>query len=225
MTTNPDHARDRVVYLIGNADNRLVKIGTTTRNSLERLNGIQTMSPSILTVLWTTPGGRELEHKLHYRFREERRHGEWFDFGDCDPLAEVRAAAAELAPPDMARMPDAPPASDSPFALIDNLDRAADSLGAVVAEDLSWTPADLAACLDAVGCAMRKLRITLGIFRAAIDESALSWDADLAPVEASRSSIEAARAGLATVALEMRSAAAVLDVLAETVPPMIEPAD
>lgn len=91
----PDGANN-VVYVIGNADNRLVKIGTTGVSSLARLAGIQTMSPSILTVLWTTPGDQTLEHQLHYRFRAERRHGEWFDFGDRDPVAEVDKAVAEI---------------------------------------------------------------------------------------------------------------------------------
>lgn len=85
-----------VVYVIGNADNRLVKIGTTSQSKLERMSGIQTMSPSILTVLWTTTGDEELEHKLHYEFRAERRHGEWFDFGDRDPVATVAPAATRL---------------------------------------------------------------------------------------------------------------------------------
>jgi len=94
MITTPTES---VVYVIGNADNRLVKIGTTSKSKLERLAGIQTMSPSILTVPWTTPSDKELEHKLHYQFRAERRHGEWFDFGDADPMQVVPTAAREIA--------------------------------------------------------------------------------------------------------------------------------
>jgi hypothetical protein len=93
MTAAP---AESVVYVIGNADNRLVKIGTTTQRKLKRLGQIQTMSPSILTVLWTTPGGKPLEDALHARFRAERRQGEWFDFGDRDPVSEVKRAVVDL---------------------------------------------------------------------------------------------------------------------------------
>lgn len=102
MTAAPTES---VVYVIGNADNRLVKIGWTTQRKLKRLGQIQTMSPSILTVLWTTPGGRPLEDALHSRFLAERRQGEWFDFGDRDPVAEVKRAVVTL---DAASKPVAP---------------------------------------------------------------------------------------------------------------------
>lgn len=95
MTASAEAATS-VVYVIGNADNRLVKIGWTTQAKLKRLGQIQTMSPSILKVLWTTPGGRPLEDALHSRFLAERRHGEWFDFGDRDPVATVSEAVGEL---------------------------------------------------------------------------------------------------------------------------------
>lgn len=94
--TAPAEVPTNVVYVIGNDANRLVKIGTTAASTLDRLGQIQTMSPAILTVLWTTPGDRELEHKLHYRFRAERRHGEWFDFGTLDPIVEVAHAVEEI---------------------------------------------------------------------------------------------------------------------------------
>ena len=111
-----------VVYVIGNADNRLVKIGTTTASADKRLSGIQTMSPSLLSVLWTTPGGRELEQELHRRFAAERRHGEWFDFGDRDPVTEVSAVARELSGPPPA---PAPPAEQDPDDEVTDADREA----------------------------------------------------------------------------------------------------
>lgn len=83
------------VYLIGSSDARLVKIGRTGDTN-RRLATIQRMSPVVLSVLWQTPGGSALESALHRRFRERRSHGEWFDFGDTDPLAEVASAIAAL---------------------------------------------------------------------------------------------------------------------------------
>lgn len=79
-----------VVYLIGSPDNRLVKIGRSV-NVEARLRSIQNMSPSPLKVLWTTPGGRELEAEFHAIFADYRVHGEWFDFGDRDAVTLVAA--------------------------------------------------------------------------------------------------------------------------------------
>jgi hypothetical protein len=44
-----------------------------------------------LTVLWTEPGGRDHESRLHALLADKRSHGEWFDLGP-DPLETLLAA-------------------------------------------------------------------------------------------------------------------------------------
>ncbi len=74
------------VYVIGNFDNQLVKIGTTG-DLQRRLSQLQHRSPVKLTIKWSTEGGAELETWLHRRFHEYRQHGEWFDFGRKDAVS------------------------------------------------------------------------------------------------------------------------------------------
>lgn len=80
-----------IVYVIGSAGTHLVKIGTTN-NGTQRLADLQRMNPLPLRLLWSTPGNYTLEFALHHHFATLRRHGEWFDFGDSDPVATVRDA-------------------------------------------------------------------------------------------------------------------------------------
>jgi hypothetical protein len=87
-----------VVYVIGSPSSRLVKIGRT-KNLKKRFGDIQRMSPAPLEVLWSTPGGHKLEQALHERFRTQRSHGEWFDFGTTDAVKAVAQAVDELQPP------------------------------------------------------------------------------------------------------------------------------
>jgi hypothetical protein len=84
-----DVDRESVVYVIGSSQSHLVKIGRTDDPS-RRVADIQRMSPVPLSLLWATPGGADLEARLHRRFAAHRQHGEWFDFGDADPVATVR---------------------------------------------------------------------------------------------------------------------------------------
>lgn len=79
------------VYVIGSRANSLVKIGTSL-NVEERLRSIQFMSPVPLRLLWKTPGDAELETRLHQLFQARRRHGEWFDFSDMDPVVTITNA-------------------------------------------------------------------------------------------------------------------------------------
>ena len=83
-----------IVYVIGAARTRLIKIGQTT-DIRARLATLSTGSPVELSVLWTAPGDQKLEADLHHHFRRQRRHGEWFDLGYADP-AEMVAEVAEL---------------------------------------------------------------------------------------------------------------------------------
>ena len=64
-----------VVYVIGSATgNGLVKVGRTN-DARKRLAYLQTGSPALLEVLWTTPGASRLEAYLHLQRSEERRVG------------------------------------------------------------------------------------------------------------------------------------------------------
>jgi hypothetical protein len=87
---------EEVVYVLGSPGSTTVKIGRTT-NLTKRLGDIQRMSPVPLSVLWTTPGGSELEAQLHRHFASLRSHGEWFTFPDGDPVQQIRTAV-ETAP-------------------------------------------------------------------------------------------------------------------------------
>lgn len=79
-----------VVYALGTPGHQTVKIGTT-KNLAKRIADIQRMSPVPLRVLWTYPGGHEVESYLHRHFKAFRSHGEWFTF-ESDPVELVRVA-------------------------------------------------------------------------------------------------------------------------------------
>ncbi|MFF7023016.1 GIY-YIG nuclease family protein [Streptomyces klenkii] len=81
------------VYVIGTPGSSTVKVGRTT-DLPRRLADIQRMSPVPLQVLWTHPGGPDLETNLHRQFSALRSHGEWFTFGG-DPVAAVRWAVEQ----------------------------------------------------------------------------------------------------------------------------------
>ncbi|MFC4122035.1 GIY-YIG nuclease family protein [Nonomuraea zeae] len=83
------------VYVIGCDEVRLVKIGISS-NLQTRLAAMQIGSPVILRLLWAIPGSIDVELDLHECFREYRKHGEWFDFGDENPVAMVAGAAVLL---------------------------------------------------------------------------------------------------------------------------------
>jgi hypothetical protein len=82
------------VYVMGCEDTRLVKIGHTG-DPARRLREIQVLAPSPLRLLWesTSDHGEATERNLHLLFKGYRKHGEWFDFGECDAVALVKAAA------------------------------------------------------------------------------------------------------------------------------------
>ncbi|MFE1877743.1 GIY-YIG nuclease family protein [Streptomyces sp. NPDC059496] len=79
------------VYVIGPPGSNRVKIGTSV-NPGQRLKELQTGNPDVLEIRWTTPGGRELETALHQAFAAYRTAGEWFDFGDVDPVGAIPRA-------------------------------------------------------------------------------------------------------------------------------------
>lgn len=82
-----------LVYVLGTTGSNVVKIGRTTSLN-QRLAAIQRMSPVPLTVLWTHPGGSDLEANLHRHFKALRSHGEWFTFGR-DPVPLIRWAVQD----------------------------------------------------------------------------------------------------------------------------------
>lgn len=85
---NPKPDAGEVVYVLGTSDSNTVKIGRTT-NLNQRLAAIQRMSPIPLSILWTHPGGSQLEANLHRHFKALRSHGEWFTFGR-DPVPLIQ---------------------------------------------------------------------------------------------------------------------------------------
>lgn len=94
MTTTSE-AKDSFVYVIGHDGSNVVKIGKAD-NVSDRLASIQRMSPVALRVLAQFDGGYRLETALHRRFKHLRTHGEWFDFRDADPVAEITKASKEI---------------------------------------------------------------------------------------------------------------------------------
>lgn len=85
------------VYVIGPKDSSIVKIGKAT-DVPDRLASIQTGNPEPLVIRWGCIGGRPLEADLHRTFKRLRKAGEWFDFGDADPVEAVHAAVKALRP-------------------------------------------------------------------------------------------------------------------------------
>lgn len=127
--------RDRYVYLIGSPVIRQVKIGHSDTPTM-RATALQTGSPVQLLVILAIPGGPVLERKLHDYFKAYRTHGEWFDFGDENPVTLVVSAATlmgypvhprRVAPEDRPRAIDIPDESPDAarFHFLDHLARAA----------------------------------------------------------------------------------------------------
>lgn len=81
------------IYVIGTPGSNTVKIGRSTHIE-KRIADIQRMSPVPLKVMWSHPGGSELETRLHRQFSALRVHGEWFAFGG-DPVSRVRWAVQD----------------------------------------------------------------------------------------------------------------------------------
>lgn len=151
-------ARIQWVYVIGAPGSPIVKIGYSADLS-QRLRVIQTGSHVQVAVLWQDGGGRALERALHREFRQLRQHGEWFDFGDADPVATVRGAAERLKatglPPVRARrrpqsrpVPVIPPTLDPRRAAADDPDHDNPRYQQQTCGCRAMTPAECAACGD-----------------------------------------------------------------------------
>jgi hypothetical protein len=85
------------VYLVGNSNSSIAKIGTT-KSLQKRLSVLQSGYPLRLEILWHRPGGWALEQYLHRWFADMHVKGEWFDFGVQDPADAVARAVAKKFP-------------------------------------------------------------------------------------------------------------------------------
>jgi len=93
----PDEDGDSLVYVVGRRGSSAVKIGTSA-SLKQRVSALQVANPLALEVLSTHMGGVGLERHLHDRFAERRLQGEWFDFGDDDPVQAVDDVVFERHP-------------------------------------------------------------------------------------------------------------------------------
>lgn len=95
-----NRTQTEVVYFMRGQESGLIKIGTTRCRPELRMAGVQTGSNEQIELLWTVPGGRDLEAAYHRVFAGLRVRGEWFrdlppqGSPELDPAAvEARAAA------------------------------------------------------------------------------------------------------------------------------------
>lgn len=94
----PPRFGNSLVYVIGQRNSSIAKIGVTGGSLRSRLKGIQTGSPVKLEVLWWFYASTADEQYLHAVFDEYRLEGEWFDFRGEEPDIVVKAAATRLWP-------------------------------------------------------------------------------------------------------------------------------
>lgn len=66
------------VYFIQAGEGGPIKIGVA-RNPSTRLKALRTGAHAPLTLLGAVQGGYDFEAQLHEEFREQHRHGEWFE--------------------------------------------------------------------------------------------------------------------------------------------------
>lgn len=92
------------VYVVGCEGIQSVKIGWTTGPIEKRLKQLMIGSPYPLRLLWQSnpEHNAEKEQALHELFHAYRTHGEWFNFGNADPVALI-SAAIDLPPSPAAR--------------------------------------------------------------------------------------------------------------------------
>ncbi len=66
------------VYFVLCPGMAMIKIGWTSKLK-KRLLAIRTSNPDKVELLLTLEGNRTLERKMHQRFKQFRRSGEWFE--------------------------------------------------------------------------------------------------------------------------------------------------
>jgi hypothetical protein len=79
-------------YIVQHPLTGMIKIGRTS-DVPGRIKSLQTGAGAILTTLAVIP--RDIEHKLHTKFSDLRRHGEWFE--DVDGVISAFAKTQEAA--------------------------------------------------------------------------------------------------------------------------------
>lgn len=72
---------EKIVYLIGNKKENLVKIGVS-QDVKKRLKELQRVWSSPLEIIATKRGSFDEEKRLHRQFSRFRRQGEWFTWND-----------------------------------------------------------------------------------------------------------------------------------------------
>ncbi|MGL5881287.1 MAG: GIY-YIG nuclease family protein [Xenococcaceae cyanobacterium] len=72
---------EKLVYLIGNKRDGLIKIGVS-QNVEKRLKDLQSVYKTPLEIIATKRGSFDAEKELHKKFSQFRRHGEWFIWDD-----------------------------------------------------------------------------------------------------------------------------------------------
>lgn len=95
LDSNSARDHQSFVYLVGTPGSPVAKIGVT-RKLAARVRGLQNASSEPVELLWRTQGDRRKEAWLHGQFHNLRMHGEWFNFGDLDPVATVANMAAQF---------------------------------------------------------------------------------------------------------------------------------
>jgi hypothetical protein len=93
VTDDTEAPRDHL-YVIGAGDS-IVKIGRSM-SPPARLRNIQTGNPMKLRILHVVPGAGHLEDDVHQEFSVRHLGGEWFNFGESDPVAEVCKAIEKV---------------------------------------------------------------------------------------------------------------------------------
>ena len=87
-----EHRDSPHIYLIGEGNGSgVVKIGRS-EDPRRRLNDIQVSTPHTMQLIHVVLDAGDFEHPLHDEFANLHVSGEWFDFGDQDPVAEVERA-------------------------------------------------------------------------------------------------------------------------------------
>lgn len=73
-------------YFVGSREHNIVKIGVTTRLKA-RMSSLRNSSPVPVKLFAVAYGWPGIEDALHERFKEHRKHGEWFEIAseidDC----------------------------------------------------------------------------------------------------------------------------------------------
>jgi hypothetical protein len=92
MIVSAERRESPHLYLIGEGNGSgVVKIGRS-ENPRRRLSDVQVNTPLRMQLIHVVEDGGDFERPLHREFADINITGEWFDFGDRDPVGAVLAA-------------------------------------------------------------------------------------------------------------------------------------